>query len=568
MKKVFTMLSIAAFLFLVALPVMAQDDFIIGEGYSKIFERNAFENATHYPLVADEVHAGYDLDQDGNLEFIVVADNSDPNGPSGAGWGDGHSIFVYEWNPTAGDFEQMWFWADTSLKTGGASFPTMAVADMDGDGNQEIVLGMPSGSGWPSAEESPKVIYVFEFTSDGGPDAPTATWTAETGPGANARPAAMAAGDIDGDGVEEIAVAFRKFSDAKTNDALMIFSLDGEFAGEFTQFKIEMIDTTGDWGSVYAADITDLDNDGNLEAYFSTDNHTTYEATGTDSYQLYYVESPTVGPWTIQASSQADVDGDGKNELVFGKTNGTLGLWYGITDLASTDSTNEAAVTVVEPGGCRGLTTGDYDGDGKTDIFMGGNYAGSVWRIEYKGEGDITDSASYNYELVYQDTVPNGGTRVYSVSFPGDNFCLKQGGSSSHDMNGNGEPELVIAYEDGDSTQSWVVLVEGNGVTGIEMEPGRQVLKTYYLKQNYPNPFNPSTSISFRLPVTEKISLKVYDMMGREVKTLVNGVMTAGNHSVTWNGTDNNGNHVASGTYIYTLKAGKHTLHKRMTLVK
>ncbi len=114
----------------------------------------------------------------------------------------------------------------------------------------------------------------------------------------------------------------------------MIFSVDGGFPGDFTQFKIEMIDTTGDWGSVYAADITDLDNDGHKEAYFSTDNHTTYEATGADTYELHYVASPTIGPWTIQASVEADIDGDGNNEMVFGKTNGSLGLWYGITDLA------------------------------------------------------------------------------------------------------------------------------------------------------------------------------------------------------------------------------------------
>ena len=564
MKKLFTIVTAALVLVLMTVPATAQE--FIADGYSKILELNHFKGEPHWPIPADEVHAGYDLDQDGNLEFIFLADHSNPNGPSQE-WTDGHSVYVYEWNGSS--FEQMWSWADTSLKTGGASFPTMAVADLDGDGNQEIILGMPSGKNWPAPDVAPTVIYVFEFGPDGGPAKPTATWTAESDPGSNTRPSGMAAGDIDGDGVDEVAVGFRAFSTSTTNDALMIFSIDGGFAGEFTQFKIEMIDTTGDWGSVYAVDITDLDNDGNLEAYFSTDNHTVYEANGANSYTLSYVENPTVGPWTIQATAQADIDGDGNNELVFGKTNGSLAIWYGITDVANTDSTNEAVIKVVEPGGCRGLTVGDFDKDGKTDIFLGGNYAGDVWRIEYKGSGDIADSNSYTYEKVYQDTIPAGSPRVYSVSFPGDNFCLKQGGTSSTDMNGNGKPELLIAYEDGDSLQAWIVMIESDSVmTAIEVDPGRQVLKTYKLNQNYPNPFNPSTTIVYELPSTEKIMLKVYDILGREVKTLVNGVMPAGKHTISWDGTNNLGNKVSSGVYIYSLEVGNHKLHKRMTLMK
>ena len=567
MKRMFTILSVALFLTLLVYPLSAQE--VIGEGYSKIFERNAFENATHYPIVADEVHAAYDLDQDGNWEFIVVADNSDPNGPSGAGWGDGHSVFVYEWNPSASDFELMWSWADTSLKTGGASFPTMAVTDLDGDGNQEITLGIPSGKNYPAPDVSPTVIYIFEFGPSTYPTDPVATWTAESDPGSNTRPSAMAAADIDGDGVEEVAVAFRKFSSASTDDALMIFSLDGGFAGDFTQFKIEMIDTVGDWGSVYSADITDIDNDGHLEAYFSTDYHTFYEATGTDTYQMYKLDNPSLGAWTIQAAVQADVDNDGNNELIWGHwSSGAVRMLHNVTDLAQLSNDNEAEIALINPEGIRGLTAGDYDGDGNLDIFIGGNYSGAVDRMEYNGTGDITDSTSYTYERVYQDTVPKGGTRVYSVAFPGDNFSIKQGGKTSNDMNGNGEPELIIAYEDGDSLQSWVVMIEGNGITGIELRPGQQVLKTYRLEQNYPNPFNPTTSIKFSLPATEKVSLKVYDMMGRQVKTLVNSVMTAGTHEVTWDGKDNNGNSLASGTYMYILQAGNHKLVRKMTLLK
>jgi len=241
---------------------------------------------------------------------------------------------------------------------------------------------------------------------------------------------------------------------------------------------------------------------------------------------------------------------------------------YGVTDWATVDSTNEVAIALVNSGGCRGMAAGDYDGDGNCDILFGGNYSGAVHRVEYKGTGDIADSASYTYDLVYQDTIPLGDARVYGLSFPGDNFALTHGGSASNDMNGNGKPEFLIAYEDGDSLQSWIVMIEGDGTTAIELDLGNQVLKSYTLHQNYPNPFNPSTMISYQIPVRENVSLKVYDLLGREVKSLVNEVVEAGMHEINWDGTNNAGDQVASGIYVYKLNAGKHQLHKRMTLVR
>jgi hypothetical protein len=566
MKQIFTILSVMAFVILMSYPIYGQEDFV-GEGYAKILELNKFDSAPHYPIVADEVHAGFDLDKDGKLEFIFLADHSLPNGPAG-GWTDGHSVYVYEWSGSA--FELMWTWAnDPADSTGGASYPTMAVADLDGDTNQEIVFGMPHGTNKPGADVSPRVIHIFEFTTEGGPTQPTASWTAHAAPGTNTRPAGMAAGDIDGDGEDEVIVAFRSYSTAVANDALLIFSLDGPFAGDFTQFKTEVLDTLGDHGSIYSADITDIDNDGNLEAYFPAYSgggvSIWYEATGTDTYMKYTLDGVAEG--TIQAAFEADVDGDEKNEIVWGGTSGNLYLIHGVTDLAEIDSVNETRIAEVEPGGCRGLTVGDYNGDGNADIFMAGNWEGSLWRIAYDGEGDITDSASYSYELVFQDTTL--GPRAYAASFPGDNIALKQGGSASTDMNGNGEPEVLIAFAAaGDSLQNWIVMIEGNGITSIEIEPGQKILKTYTLRQNYPNPFNPTTTISYQIPVAEKVSLKIYDMLGREVRTLVNGDVDAGSHTVVWNGTNNSGVKVASGVYIYKLKAGKHQLNKKMTFMK
>ncbi len=539
----------------------------IAEGYTSILELNRFDGAPHYPLVADEVHAGFDLDKDGNLEFIFLADHSNPNTAAFGQWEDAVSVYVYEWNPDSARFEKMWSWADTTIKNGGASFPTMTVSDLDGDGNQEIVLGVPHASNSPAPDVSPTVIYIFEF-EDSLPTAPTATWNALAKPGTDTRPSAMAAGDVDGDGIQEVIVGFRRYESASINSAVMIFSLATDFYGEFTQFNVELLDTTNSWGSIYACDITDLDGDGNKEAYFSTDNHTVYEANGPDSYVLSYVNRPLVDPFTIQGTMEGDIDGDGKTELIFGNTAGDLCIWYNITDVANTDQNNEAIIKNVEPEGCRGLTVGDFDNDGLTDIFMGGNYGGTVWRIEYKGTGDITDENSYTYEMVYKDTYPPGNTRVYSVSFPGDNMGVKWGGSESHDMNNNRKSELLFVYEDGDSSQAFVVMLETNEVTGIALEPGKPYLDSYHLYANYPNPFNPSTTIRYEIPKNEYVKLVVYDMLGREVKTLFEGNQIAGSHQVVWDGTNNAGQPVSAGTYIYTLIAGGHRLSQKMQLVK
>ena len=91
----------------------------------------------------------------------------------------------------------------------------------------------------------------------------------------------------------------------------------------------------------------------------------------------------------------------------------------------------------------------------------------------------------------------------------------------------------------------------------------------YKLENNYPNPFNPSTSISFKLPLQKKISLKIYDMLGREVATLINNeVYEPGNFKITWDGTNNYGSKVASGNYIATLTYGNYSKSIKMTLLK
>jgi hypothetical protein len=105
----------------------------------------------------------------------------------------------------------------------------------------------------------------------------------------------------------------------------------------------------------------------------------------------------------------------------------------------------------------------------------------------------------------------------------------------------------------------------------IAYSPARDIRETpaiFNLAQNHPNPFNPTTRINFSLDSQGDVSLVVYDITGKLVRTLVNRSMTAGTHSEAWDGRDGQGNPVATGVYFYRLTAGSRTLTKKMMLLK
>ncbi|KXK55843.1 MAG: peptidase S8/S53 subtilisin kexin sedolisin [Chlorobi bacterium OLB5] len=104
--------------------------------------------------------------------------------------------------------------------------------------------------------------------------------------------------------------------------------------------------------------------------------------------------------------------------------------------------------------------------------------------------------------------------------------------------------------------------------TVIAVEPINEIATQFYLKQNYPNPFNPVTNIIYNLPVEAEVSLKIYNLLGQEVKTIVSGIQNRGRHEVMFNGSD-----LASGMYIYVIEANtfegsKFREVKKMVLVK
>lgn len=124
-------------------------------------------------------------------------------------------------------------------------------------------------------------------------------------------------------------------------------------------------------------------------------------------------------------------------------------------------------------------------------------------------------------------------------------------GSSVVGSNNSASPEAVWRYNN--FTIPSVVAVNDK----------EAVVEKFALEQNYPNPFNPATMINYSLDKSANVTLKVYDMLGREVVTLVNGVQEAGAHTASFNAQN-----MTSGLYIYTLSNGVNTISRKMMLLK
>ncbi|MBU0517254.1 MAG: T9SS type A sorting domain-containing protein, partial [Proteobacteria bacterium] len=105
-----------------------------------------------------------------------------------------------------------------------------------------------------------------------------------------------------------------------------------------------------------------------------------------------------------------------------------------------------------------------------------------------------------------------------------------------------------------------------DGISDVEENGG--IANDYHVFQNYPNPFNPSTAIKYRLPQAGIVSIKIYDMLGQEVKSLFNAEQESGTFTIVWLGDDNKGNTVTSGTYLIKVTSGDFTQVKKMLFLK
>jgi hypothetical protein len=121
-----------------------------------------------------------------------------------------------------------------------------------------------------------------------------------------------------------------------------------------------------------------------------------------------------------------------------------------------------------------------------------------------------------------------------------------------------------------DTNNGWVVGVGGTilrttngGVSFVEEEQISQVPAEFLLSQNYPNPFNPSTKIKYSIPQSSNVVIKVFDILGNEIETLVNKEQSTGTYEITWYAAN-----LPNGIYFYKLQAGNFIETKKMILLK
>ena len=169
----------------------------------------------------------------------------------------------------------------------------------------------------------------------------------------------------------------------------------------------------------------------------------------------------------------------------------------------------------------------------------------------------------------------NAGFNVYrSTSLDGEYTKLN---SELIPATANAFEDASYSYTDKDvqSGLTYYYKLEDLSIEGLSTFHGPvsakvsvSVPSNFALAQNYPNPFNASTMISYDLKTDAKVSLKVYNILGQEVTTLVDRYQPAGSYTVAWNGKDSKGNDVSTGVYFYLLKAGEFSANKKMTYLK
>ncbi|MBN2829333.1 MAG: choice-of-anchor J domain-containing protein [Candidatus Cloacimonetes bacterium] len=138
----------------------------------------------------------------------------------------------------------------------------------------------------------------------------------------------------------------------------------------------------------------------------------------------------------------------------------------------------------------------------------------------------------------------------------------------SFDLNAYANQDIYIAIQCL-STDAFIFLLDDFSVDSPNAEEDNYMVPVVTeLKGNYPNPFNPETTINYSVKNDGPVSLDIYNVRGQKVRTLVNDVQKSGNHTVVWNGTDNNGKVVSSGVYFYKMSAGNYNQTKKMMLMK
>lgn len=515
--------------------------------------------------------AGGDLDGDGNGEFMFLGGrNYSETNPNISSLPPG--LYVFEFTGTDDDYGT----APASIYEFNNDLPDrwrveqMTAVDVDGDGTQEVLMANNGGDNrydnWYVVSVSGDIGSGFEVWIEELRLSSRASEDFDPVNRGGGSPYGIVAGDLDGDGTTEISM--HSWNSFNFTNARATGPDTYEVPGE-TAANVFLQATPEDHVSLFGGVGVDINNDGDIEVYYPR------FQTGTLAVLNY-----ETGEDPLQITS---------DNL--------------ITELVSDFS-------------ALGITAGDMDGDGNMELIGSGpSYTSSAFNqgqapawiriVEYKG-GDVEDPASYSIQDVtfpddmidgfdtvvrdsagviteYREDGPQGPEFVSKLAYLGD---VDDDGWNEVALGFQGVDDSTFVYDEvfnpSDSTYTrtqrsaevndnrvFMRIVAANGLA-VNIEDDRVIVPSdYVLSANYPNPFNPTTSFTFTLPIDKRVSVKIYDVMGRLIETLVdNEFYTSGTHQVSWDGTSSAGHSVASGTYLYTLEYGNFRQSRKMLLVK
>ena len=528
-------------------------------------------------LTVDPVHsnprgifAGSDVDQDGKPEIACTEYNG--------------KFHVYE---VVDDNTVEWVYSyKPGAPASGLSPRDIKVGDVDGNGLEEFIMVM--GGTDISANPDSIGVYFFEwdgtndngFGIDGGPTYILPAGQIDSRLTACNRTEGIWVEDVDQDGHQE--VLWPSDAGGTSGDGLYIFScVDGELTG-FPTFLVELAQhrASGECdGSPKMARVADLNGNGQKEAIFTTWNNgqlSIFEATAPDTYDetVIYTDATMTDEVIYKGLGVIDVDGDDDDELIFNSYwNATIYIINSPANIHDIDINNpDHYAWLRDDAGGAGLTgdVGDVDQDGNAEFYFTLYSRGAVRSLEYNGGGaDMMAQSSWTMREVFADR-----DFIYGQYY-GDGVVSAVHGSfgimvPNADLDGDGKQEIVTSMIESPYSNSWLYVFEYVGGTAVLDHKYRVITPNdYKLAQNFPNPFNPTTTIEYTLPLDKNVTIRIYNMQGQEVRTLLSDkFQSAGVHRVVWDARDNFGKRVASGNYIYSLEVGNVKVTKTMTLLK
>ncbi|MEK9136514.1 MAG: T9SS type A sorting domain-containing protein, partial [Bacteroidota bacterium] len=282
-----------------------------------------------------------------------------------------------------------------------------------------------------------------------------------------------------------------------------------------------------------------------------------YENTGSPNSYVRAANTANVDT-TIDFSNmgfvEANFDNNATNELYIATAKGKVYVMTNPGDVSLITAANFSFLQQYNPyRGIAGLSKGDIDGNSIPELYLAGSYHEGVFQWKYAG-GSVTISSSYQKSTIFQDDTTDSRT-------PGsDQGWFRPSKVAVGDFDSDGTADIVIASASFARDKPILMVVEQSptGVAGGTEQP-----TWFTLTQNYPNPFNPTTNIGFRISNFGFVSLKVYDVLGREISVLVNDKLNPGTYKVTWEGDG-----LASGVYYCRLTTNGLSGVKKMTLVR